>query len=293
MKAQKPHEPRFGVDLTPSYLMGLRANLPKNPSAFATGSESLGGRIVQRAGRGQEVFDLRPFVDGDDPRHLDHRATARKGRLHIKRFHEERNTKLMLVLDLRPAMYFGLRRAFMAFAAAELLVLNGWSHLADQGHVGLFAFTNTQEVFLRPSPRDQAMARAIGEICALYEAGMKEAATGAPSVALSDRLSGLVRLAERGSMLLLSSSFDHAGAQIEAMMDQLRHRQKLTTFVMSCSDLAELPAGHYPVVNELAERSDLTGFSKPSLPAYLNAGRGDMIVDASRSPSAIHAGDMS
>jgi len=116
--------------------MGLRSNLPSNPSAFATGSQSLGGRIVQRAGRGQEVFDLRPFVDGDDPRHLDHRATARKGRLHIKRFHEERNTKLMLVLDLRPAMYFGLRRAFLAFAAAELLVLNGWAHLADQGHVG-------------------------------------------------------------------------------------------------------------------------------------------------------------
>jgi len=136
MTAADHQEPRFGVDLTPAHLMALRPQHVTDARRFASGAQSSGGRVVQRAGRGQEVFDLRAFVDGDDPRHLDHRATARKGRPHIKRYHEERNTKLLLVLDLRPAMFFGLNRAFLAFAAAEHLIQKGWAHLANQGHVG-------------------------------------------------------------------------------------------------------------------------------------------------------------
>ncbi len=285
MTARALQDPRFGVDLRPSYLMGLRPTRSGAPHAFASGAQSTGGRIVQRAGRGQEVFDLRAYVDGDDPRHLDHRATARKGRPHIKRYHEERNTKLLMVLDLRPAMFFGLRRAFLAFAAAEALVLRGWAHLANQGLVGLYAFTNTREAYIRPKPRDQAMQRLIGEICTLYALGMEEAATGAANAPLDERLTGALKLSERGAMVLLASGFDQTGARIEAVINQMRHRQYLSALYMNHGALAALPTGHYPVINENAERSQLTGFSEPNLPPYLDQRR-DQLVDAGLDPRA-------
>lgn len=284
MSAGSSEQVRFGIDLDPVYLMKLRSRLAADAGANLPGAPSLGGRTVNRAGQGQEVFDLRPYVDGDDLRHLDHRATARKGSLHVKRFHEERNAKLMLVLDLRPAMFFGIRRAFYAFAAAELLVLEGWAHLARMGHVGLYAFTNDHEVHLKPKPRDDAMFRVIGELSALYKIGMQDAVSGATSAALSDRLAGVVKLGERGSMMIIASSFDRPGEGMELVLSQLRHRFRLHAYCIGLPALEDLPEGRYPVMSEQSGRSDIAGFGQQNLPPFLSQTKGDRLIDAASEP---------
>jgi len=115
---------------------------------------------------------------------------------------------------------------------------------------------------------------------ALYAVGLAAAAEGVTSQPLDDRLAGVINLGERGTSVTVASGFDRPGKQIQAVLAQLRHRQHLTALYMSYGNLANLPAGTYPVANDRSERSELSGFKAPSLPPYLNAERGDLVVDA-------------
>jgi len=81
-------------------------------------------------GRGLELEGSRPYQPGDEPRHIDWRATARSGRPVTKLFREERESRLLILLDRGPAMHFGTAgrpksalaarcAALLAFAAAD------------------------------------------------------------------------------------------------------------------------------------------------------------------------------
>ena len=71
-----------------------------------------GGFIYRQRGRGLEINDVRPWLFGDDIRHIDRNATARTGIQHVRTFRDERDRSLLLVADFRPSMLFGTRRAF-------------------------------------------------------------------------------------------------------------------------------------------------------------------------------------
>ncbi|WP_245943087.1 DUF58 domain-containing protein [Rhodovulum viride] len=58
-----------------------------------------------RRGEGGDLYDLRPFLEGDDPRLVDPAATARSGRPQLRRRHEEVERSLLLVVDLRGPMF--------------------------------------------------------------------------------------------------------------------------------------------------------------------------------------------
>jgi uncharacterized protein (DUF58 family) len=58
-----------------------------------------GRREMQRRGQGSDFESLRDYVPGDDPRHLDWRATARRGRMVTRLFQHERNHTVVLAVD--------------------------------------------------------------------------------------------------------------------------------------------------------------------------------------------------
>jgi len=60
---------------------------------------SFGNYVSSRVGEGIEPGELRPFVSGDRVRHVNWRATARRGELYVTRFQEERNADVVLLLD--------------------------------------------------------------------------------------------------------------------------------------------------------------------------------------------------
>ena len=55
-------------------------------------------------GRGVEFEEVRPYVPGDDVRHIDWNVTARMGAPYVKRFVEERELTVMLVLAVSRSM---------------------------------------------------------------------------------------------------------------------------------------------------------------------------------------------
>ena len=105
-------------------------------------------------GRGMEFEEVRPYVPGDDVRHIDWNVTARMNSPHVKEFREERELCLQLVLDVSGSVAFGsggsdgrtdkrLQIARLAGALAYAAIRNG-----DQ--VGLLSFTDKVETFLPP-----------------------------------------------------------------------------------------------------------------------------------------------
>lgn len=66
---------------------------PRDTQVFA------GDEVSRRRGEGIEFADLRPFVHGDPVRHVNWRASARRGRLWVNERHPERNTDVVLFLD--------------------------------------------------------------------------------------------------------------------------------------------------------------------------------------------------
>ncbi len=113
-----------------------------------------GGYRSAFKGRGMEFEEVRPYVPGDDVRHIDWNVTARTQEPFIKEFREERELTLVLALDLSGSMAFGsggrdgatdkrLQMARIAGALAYAAVRNG-------DRVGLLVFTDQVELFVPP-----------------------------------------------------------------------------------------------------------------------------------------------
>jgi len=74
-------------------------------------------------GQGLEFAEVREYVPGDDVRAIDWNVTARTGEPHIKRFVEERELTVMLLVDVSASQDFGSGRRSKLEAAVELSAL--------------------------------------------------------------------------------------------------------------------------------------------------------------------------
>ncbi|MCY4380959.1 MAG: DUF58 domain-containing protein, partial [Proteobacteria bacterium] len=58
-------------------------------------------------GSGLEFDEFRSYVYGDDLKHIDWKVTARSQRPYIRKFKEERDRSVVLMVDVSGSMYFG------------------------------------------------------------------------------------------------------------------------------------------------------------------------------------------
>lgn len=105
-------------------------------------------------GLGMEFEEVRPYMPGDDVRHIDWNVTARAGEPFVKQFREERELTLLLVLDISGSMRFGGggrdgrtdKRLQLARVAGAL----AWAAISNGDRVGMLAFTEQIEHHLPP-----------------------------------------------------------------------------------------------------------------------------------------------
>lgn len=104
-----------------AFLLGAAWRLAP-PERLASGAA--GSRLGRRPGSSLEFHEHRDYQPGDDPRHVDWRASARADRLLLRRHREEVSATVELVLDdsrsmaLTPAKAEGLRALAAFFAGA-------------------------------------------------------------------------------------------------------------------------------------------------------------------------------
>ena len=127
-------------------------------------------------GRGMAFSESRAYVAGDDPRHVDWNATARRGEsahgeLYVKQFVEERELTVLLAVDLSGSMGTGSRSRTKRQIAAEAAALLAFSALRNNDKVGLVAFTDRVELLVRPKKGRGHVMRLLREILALRPRG--------------------------------------------------------------------------------------------------------------------------
>ena len=171
----------------------------------------LGEHASAQRGRGLEFQEVRPYVAGDDPRNIDWRVTARRGRPHTKLFREERERPVWLLVDLQPGLFFGTRRQLKSALVVRAAALLAWVAALSGDRVGSVIVTGARE------PRIIAARARQAGVLPLLE-GLLEAQPRAPGqpapLALEDGLRALLPLVRPGSQILALSDF--AGVRDEA-----------------------------------------------------------------------------
>ncbi|MDP8299535.1 MAG: DUF58 domain-containing protein, partial [Candidatus Tantalella remota] len=117
-------------------------------------------------GRGLEFVEVREYLPGDEVRSIDWNVTARMGRPFIKKFIEERELTIMLLLDASRSSCFGTVNSLKKDLAAEVCAVLAASATKNNDKVGLIIFTDRVEKYLPPRKGTRHVFKVIRE--ALY-----------------------------------------------------------------------------------------------------------------------------
>jgi uncharacterized protein (DUF58 family) len=117
-------------------------------------------------GKGMEFDEVREYYPGDDVRSIDWNVTARTGHPHIKKFIEERQLTIMLLLDASGSCRFGTVNRLKSELIAEVCAVLAFSAIKNNDKVGLIIFTDKIEKFIPAKKGLRHVLRVIKE--ALY-----------------------------------------------------------------------------------------------------------------------------
>jgi uncharacterized protein (DUF58 family) len=115
-------------------------------------------------GRGMDFEEVREYVPGDEVRSIDWNVTARTGRPFIKKFTEERELTILLIVDLSASGNFGSAAQSKREMAAELASVLAFSAIHNNDKVGLILFTDGIEQYIPPKKGRRHVLRVVREI---------------------------------------------------------------------------------------------------------------------------------
>ncbi|MGQ4808996.1 hypothetical protein NKDENANG_02391 [Candidatus Entotheonellaceae bacterium PAL068K] len=115
-------------------------------------------------GRGMEFAEVREYTPGDDVRSIDWNVTARLGHPYVKRYVEERELTVMLLVDLSASGQFGSLTRLKTEIATELCAVLALSAITNNDKVGLILFTDQIEKFIPPQKGKRHVLRVIREV---------------------------------------------------------------------------------------------------------------------------------
>jgi len=117
-------------------------------------------------GRGVEFDEVRPYVPGDDVRTIDWNVTARVGAPYVKRYVEERQLTVMLLVDMSASLDFGSAHRSKREAAVELSALLAFSAIYNDDKVGLLLFHAGVDQYIPPRKGQKHALRVVREVLA-------------------------------------------------------------------------------------------------------------------------------
>ncbi|MEM1058229.1 MAG: DUF58 domain-containing protein [Verrucomicrobiota bacterium] len=115
-------------------------------------------------GRGMDFDEVREYSPGDEVRMIDWNVTARSGVPHVKKFTEERELTILLLVDLSASGSFGSGQQSKRELAAEVASTLAFSAISNKDKVGLVLFTDQIEAYIPPAKGRQHVLRVVREI---------------------------------------------------------------------------------------------------------------------------------
>ena len=117
-------------------------------------------------GRGMEFDEVRPYFPGDDVRRIDWNVTARMAAPYVRRYQEERELTVMLLVDASGSSDFGTAGQFKRELAAELAAVLSFAATANSDRVGLTIFTDKVELIVPPKKGRRHILRMVRDLLA-------------------------------------------------------------------------------------------------------------------------------
>jgi len=207
-------------------------------------------------GAGLDFEELRPYAPGDDLRDVDWRAYARSGRAFVKRYREERQAILHIVLDRGASMRFGTRCRLKVAQGAMAAAIFALAGMLRGASVGLSTL-GPDETHRRARPGRRAVMTVLEDIIAPCPP-----LTGArtqPHASFAHGLGELESLVPAGSRVVLLSDFRALREDDLGVLARLAGRCTVEALAIADESESVLPAlgaaefaapaarGHYTV----------------------------------------------
>ncbi|MCF6147856.1 MAG: DUF58 domain-containing protein [Candidatus Kuenenia sp.] len=122
-------------------------------------------------GVGMEFEEVREYQPGDEIRTIDWNVTARMGRPFVKRFVEERELTVMLLVDVSASGNFGSVKYLKNKIAIEICSLLAFSAIKNNDKVGMIIFTDKIEKFIPPKKGAKHVFKVIRELLCAKPSG--------------------------------------------------------------------------------------------------------------------------
>lgn len=115
-------------------------------------------------GRGIEFDEVREYSDGDDVRDIDWSVTARTGKPFVKKYAEERELAVMLLVDASASQHYGSSGRSKLAKSAECAAMLALSAVRNHDKVGLALFTDRIERVINMAGGRKHSLRLIREL---------------------------------------------------------------------------------------------------------------------------------
>lgn len=233
------------VNVTLPELLALRSRVMRAPPPPVVSRAPRSGQRPGRLhGRGMDYAESRVYQAGDDVRRMDWRLTARSGVAHTKLFQEEREGRLLVLLDTNASMRFGTRTRFKSVQAARVAATAAWYAIRAGDRVGVLAF-GAQQRLLRPQGGPRGALALCGALAAW------DALPPGGDESLSAALQRAGRLMHGASrVLLVSDGFAVDQAAHGRMLGLVSKAEVRIITVSDPLEMAEPPAGRYPFAHD-------------------------------------------
>ncbi len=166
-------------------------------------------------GRGIEFSEVRAYQPGDEVRSIDWNVTARMGALYVKKFVEERELVVYLLVDVSPSAGFSTTAQTKRDLAAELATLLAFAADANSDRIGVIAFSDRVELYLRPRKGMQHVLRLARDLIYLKPKGRGTNIGAAVDL--------LMRVAKRPGVAFILSDFHATGYEASLRLAAQKH----------------------------------------------------------------------
>lgn len=165
-------------------------------------------------GRGMEFDEVREYQPGDDIRAIDWNVTARTGFAHIKKYVEERELTVMVLVDASASVHFASTGQMKNKLAAEIAAVLAFAAIRNNDKVGLLMFTDGPELYIPPKKGKSHVLRVIREILYFKPKGKS---TNLPKV-----LEFLSKVLRRKATVFVVSDFIDSNSDYAPMRKAMR-----------------------------------------------------------------------
>jgi uncharacterized protein (DUF58 family) len=190
-------------------------------------------------GRGMDFDEVREYSPGDEVRTIDWNVTARAGRAFVKKFTEERELTIFLLVDISASGNFGSGALAKRDLAAEVASVLAFSAIRNSDKVGLILYTDRIERYLPPKKGRRHVLRVVRDI--LYH---EPEGTGTDTVKMLDTVNHVLH---RRAVVFLISDFETVGdpaiasANLRRAVRQTNRRHDLIAIHIEDPREKELP----------------------------------------------------